>query len=293
MPITTTNSNLTESSRANSFSTGGSNSGGATSPTGSDGSRNNKNINTNIKTTATTMTAAHRHPLWAIGQAIFFFGSLLYYLFPGRSLYKFSLLGLASTYLMDVIQSCSSSPANMGWSDCLILSEKTPYLLICLVLYLCSPCAAVLLPLMLYSLLNLVGYCRSDPRVYELALWRQHLARPAEQLLAYHSHIMNAAVHLELFVLPWLIVSIFSLGPVLPLAYISFLRWQYIVSARTRQAVAMWDVQFTQWVEHPSCPKGVRRFYSSLQSSLKRWGRINTPVVVPKAGATNIPKRQL
>ena len=143
----------------------------------------------------------------------------------------------------------------------------------------------LLIPLSIYSLFSVLQHARSDKRIYEQPWWRTYCLVPSEQLLAYHQTALAVGAQLEVLAAPWLLLSSWRVGIILPLAYVSYLRWQYYVNARQRAVYAAWDQMLTQVTEHPSCPRSVRKAYAVLQGSLKKWTRLQ-PTVVPPARPT-------
>lgn len=101
---------------------------------------------------------------------------------------------------------------------------------------------------------------------------------------------MTLATNLELLGLPYLLVSIFATGIVLPLLYLSFLRWQYLVSGRMRMAVRGWDEAIIGWTESPACPKMLRRAYAKLQHLLKGFAKVHPPARPASAAARPVSR---
>lgn len=146
----------------------------------------------------------------------------------------------------------------------------------------------LLIPLSIYSLFNVLQHARSDRRIYEQPWWRAYCLVPSEQLLAYHQAALAVGAQLEVLAAPWLLLSAWRVGIILPLAYVSYLRWQYFVSARQRAVYAAWDQVLTQITEHPSCPRAARKVYSMLQGSLKKWTRLQSATSPPARPAQGV-----
>lgn len=184
-------------------------------------------------------------------------------------------------------------------TETLLLSDRTPYLALAILLYMLKPTSGtprplvphgphsrlsivLLLPLSIYSLFSVLQHARSDKRICGQSWWRSYCLVPSEQLLAYHQAALAVGAQLEVLAAPWLLLSAWRVGIILPLAYVSYLRWQYYVSARQRAVYAAWDQMLTQVTEHHSCPRSVRRAYAALQGALKKWTRLQ-PAAVPPA----------
>jgi len=54
----------------------------------------------------------------------------------------------------------------------------------------------------------------------------------------------------------------------LPLVYVLFLRWQYVVSPRTRLVIGNVNQAISTLVAHPSCPPAARDAYATICSYL-------------------------
>lgn len=143
----------------------------------------------------------------------------------------------------------------------------------------------LLIPLSIYSLFSALQHARSDKRIYEQSWWRAYCLVPSGQILAYHQAALAVGAQLEVLAALWLLLSAWRVGIILPLAYVSYLRWQYYANARQRAVYAAWDRMLTQVTEHPNCPRSVRKAYAVLQGSLKKWTRLQ-PTAVPPARPT-------
>ena len=150
----------------------------------------------------------------------------------------------------------------------------------------------MLFPLGIHSIYNVTFAARAQPLISQTLWWKQYGQNISDQLLSIHSTAMDISAQLEILALPWLILSIFSTGFILPVAYMSFLRWQYFVQSRTRLAVSSWDAMFNRAAEHPSCPKQVRKVYSALQSVIKKWTKVNHVTATPMRPPTVPPARK-
>ncbi|PJF17132.1 hypothetical protein PSACC_03076 [Paramicrosporidium saccamoebae] len=214
---------------------------------------------------STAARAVEKNTVYGAGHAIFLLGSILYFVTSGVFFYKVALLGLLATLMLEVYSTCMTATSI---ADALFSSESTPYFYLSLLLYILPPNSILLLPLALQSMLHLNAFARA--RLSSMAWWSQ-VAPYSTQLLALRPLLLDVTAHLELVVLPMLLLSIFSSGLALPVVYGSFLRWQYFVSPRTRSTVGVWDETATKLVENPHCPRQVRKVYGNVQGMLKKW----------------------
>jgi hypothetical protein len=133
---------------------------------------------------------------------------------------------------------------------------------------------------------------RAQPLISQTLWWKQYGQNTSDQLLSIHSAAMDVSTQLEILALPWLIFSIFSTGFILPVAYMSFLRWQYFVQPRMRLVVASWDAVFNRAAEHPSCPKQVRKVYTAVQTMVKKWAKVSHIATAPPMRAATSSTRK-
>lgn len=147
-----------------------------------------------------------------------------------------------------------------------------------------------MIPLIIHSFFHVLAAVRHHPILFTHPIYRDHLRPAADRLQQTHPSAMTLATNLELMALPYLLVSIFSVGIVLPLLYLSFLRWQYLVSGRMRMAVRGWDEAITGWTESPSCPRMVRKAYAKLQHVLKSLVKTHAPVRPASAAARPVSR---
>lgn len=89
---------------------------------------------------------------------------------------------------------------------------------------------------------------------------RQTLQQYTRIILMTQSSVLSLAAHLECLLLPYLLLrhlrhAFFAVF----LFYPQFLRWQYALSAKTRNCFRVYNAFVQSAVCHPSCPTGVKR----------------------------------
>lgn len=127
---------------------------------------------------------------------------------------------------------------------------------------------------MIYSLYEVLDYLRCDLRLSVHPVYIQYIYPLATRLLEWQPKILELATHLEVLVAPWLILSVFSSGIILPILWIGFLRAQYLVSPKMRLTISQWNELLERGVQHPSCPKMLRRVYGIMKTTLKKPTRV-------------------
>lgn len=227
-------------------------------------------------TSTPSPTAIQTNNAWGLGHAVFLIGALFYVITYMSFAYKLALLGLSASLMVEVYRACMATEKT-STAEKLFLSESSPYLFLSLLMYILTPSFVLLLPMTIYSMLHLNSFCRINSLVTSHPWWRLYLIGPSEQLASLRATLLQLASHMELATFPYLIFSIFSTGITLPIVYASFLRWQYFVSPRMRDTVGMWDEVMTKAMEHPSCPKQVRKAYGNLQGMMKKWAKMTLP----------------
>ncbi len=179
--------------------------------------------------------------------------------------YRLAMLGAVAASAAEVYALMLRNGNNAG---ALAQAEEAPYAFLAVALYLMPATASVLPAIMLRALTSVVSWARSSAQLRGHPTYRTHVAPALETLAKYQGAALQAAAGLEVLVLPWLIVTVWRTGMFLPLCYALFLRLQYVVSPRTRLAVASLDDSLTRVTAHPSCPPGVRAFYANARTQL-------------------------
>lgn len=252
----------TENSSAESFSKTGTNESGAkkTMPKRTSSS-------TTSKPFSTTNSSHLPISINGAGNAVFLVLGTVYVLFGGSVLYKLGMLALAAAFFYDTYILFAKINGSKDMIQQVILSESSPYTVLSVALYLLPASSVVLLPLLIRALYSTVMLLRSLPAVTKSQTYRKY-AYIGDRLIAVNPQALLIASNIEVAVLPWLLLSVFSTGLIMPLVYFLFIRWQYAVNARTRIAIGAVDDAATKAMAHPSCPPVVRESYSKVRAYL-------------------------
>lgn len=136
------------------------------------------------------------------------------------------------------------------------------------------------MPWALQSLVKSVQAARQHPRITSHQAWKSYVQPLAERVLAAAPSILHQSLQLQVLVLPWLLLSIFSIGLLPILVYVGVLRWSCLVDGRMRAIMGSWDAWITALVERPVCPKMVRKWVSKAQMVVKSCSKL-TPAHPP------------
>lgn len=108
------------------------------------------------------------------------------------------------------------------------------------------------------------------PAIAQTQAWRLYGASLKDRLtLNYLPSLPTLIASIEVSTTLWLLLSLFSAGPLIFLVWTTFLRWRYLVSEEMKGAVESWDRVIVGLVENPMCPKWVRRSHGVGRKFLK------------------------
>lgn len=178
--------------------------------------------------------------------------------------YRLSMLALVVAYGIAIRRHVGAHfAADMATAERVFTYDGAPYFALSLMWWVMggAPQAITLLPLAVYSAFHVVACAKDDAEVKRSGEWRQWGEPLCMRLMAHQSTLLYAAAHLEIFALPFMLLSwLFGRGTsfLQVVFYFQLLRWQYTVSPKIRSAVKQWNGAWEQLIQHPSCPKKVR-----------------------------------
>lgn len=199
---------------------------------------------------------------WFAGYISFLLCSTLYFLntflwipipFESR-VYSISLLSLAMSFSTVVYKSYGMPRLSAKYLQDLLLDSNAQYSLLCLVLSFQAESFVALIPLYIYSIYHVLGFIGSK-------------APFVTQIFSLQPQLLSIAARFEIYALFHLLwVWLCGRGSLLTIiVYLQFLRFQYIVSAKTRIAFQQFRMQLDQLTGHPKCPGIVRNIYDSVK----------------------------
>lgn len=181
-----------------------------------------------------------QNDLWACGHTIFLLLSLLSFFYKSPLVYRLALCSAAFSLFLSLINTLNYGLPSLVYR--VLLNENAPYLGLVLGLLITpTRLSIVFVALGIYSLYHVCDYMQRNPRISRSPYYLALVAPKVRRVNELKGVATRLASQVELIVLPWIIVGLFTSTRLLDLFfYGQFLRWQHAVSPRTKAAVEEW-----------------------------------------------------
>lgn len=192
--------------------------------------------------------------------SLYFLNTFLWIPVPfEKRLYFFSLLSLVLCFSTVIYKSYGVPKLTAKYFQDLLLDSNAQYWFLCLALSFQPESFVALIPLYIYSIYHVLGYLGSKAPFVTV-------------LFSVQPQALSIAARFEIYALLHL-TWIWLMGRgslIMIVTYMQFLRFQYIVSTKTRIAFQQFRIQLDQLTAHPKCPSIIRIVYEKIRELVSK-----------------------